>query len=94
MTVGTLLADWNKHAEKIETRAKTITPKQAILLLIGLVPFLAFFSIYFGWKIIWTALTWIWSAGVEGWETARTFDKRRAAAKRERSGASWLNTVS
>lgn len=88
MTVATLLADWNKHAEKIETRAKSITPKQAILLVIGLVPFVAFFSIYFGWKIIWTAITWIWSAGVEGWETARTFDQRRAAAKR---GEPWAS---
>jgi hypothetical protein len=88
VTVATLLADWNKHAEKIETRAKTITPKQVIMISIAALPFLLCFLIYFGWKIVWTALTWIWSACVEGWETARTFDDRRAAAKR---GEPWAS---
>lgn len=88
MTVATLLADWNKHAEKIETRAKTITPKAAAMLLIGAIPFVLCFLIYFVWKIIWTTITWIWSACVEGWETGRSFEARRAAAKR---GEPWAS---
>ena len=82
MTVAALLNDWTKHAEKIETRARTITPKQVIVFLVGIVPFLLCFLIYFVWKTVWTAITWVWSACVEGWETGRSFEARRAAAKR------------
>lgn len=88
MTVATLISEWGKHAEKIETRAKAITPRQAAMVFLGGIPFLICFVLYFSTKIVWTALTWIWSACVEGWTFGKTLDARRAAAKR---GEPWAS---
>lgn len=71
MTVATLVESWSKTSEKIEARAKTLTVRQVTLTLIALVPFLVFFVVCYAWKFVWTGITWFWSAGVEGWETAK-----------------------
>lgn len=71
MTVASLVQDWSKTSEKIEARSKDLTPRIVFLTLIALPFFLIFFIACFAWKVVWTVITWIWSAGIEGWDTAK-----------------------
>lgn len=73
----TVLEVWGRASESIEARAKEVTPRQVALALVSIGPFLIFFAAYFVWKFIWTALTWTWSAGVEGWDTAKRMGQNR-----------------
>lgn len=76
MTVATLVQGWTKASERIDQRAKTIKPRQAVFFLLTIIPFVIAFAIYFVWKIVWGAITWLVSACVEGWNTAKMIDKK------------------
>lgn len=76
MTVATLVRGWTRAGERIDERAKKIKPRAVVFFLATIIPFLLAFSIYFVWKVLWGALTWIASACAEGWNTARMIDKR------------------
>lgn len=88
MTVASLAHTWNRATERIEERARKITFRQVLIFVIAAIPFAVCFSVYFAWKILWTALTWIGSAGIEGWVMARDLEARRAAKKR---GEPWVS---
>lgn len=72
----TMLEAWSRASENIETRAKDLTFRQVALTLVAALPFLIFFVVYFAWRVLWTAITWLWSAGIEGWETAKKINGR------------------
>lgn len=72
----TVLEAWSRASENIETRAKDLTFRQVALTLVAALPFLIFFVVYFAWRALWTAITWLWSAGIEGWETAKKINGR------------------
>lgn len=66
-----------RAGENIERRAKTLTFRQVALTLIAIIPFTIFFLTYFVIiKGFWTVITWLYSAGVEGWETAKTINHK------------------
>jgi len=66
-----------KAGENIERRAKTLTFRQVALTLIAIIPFVIFFVTYFVIiKGVWTVITWLYSAGIEGWETAKTINRK------------------
>lgn len=66
-----------RAGENIERRAKTLTFRQVALTLVAIIPFVIFFLAYFVIiKGVWTVLTWLYSAGIEGWETAKTINRK------------------
>jgi hypothetical protein len=76
VTVATLVQSWTRTTERIDERAKTIKPRAAAFFLATIIPFLLAFLIYFVWKVVWGAITWLVSACVEGWNTAKMIDKK------------------
>lgn len=68
----TVLEAWSRASENIETRAKDLTFRQVALTLIAVIPFLLFFAAYYLWRVLWTAVTWLLAAGLEGWDAAKT----------------------
>lgn len=75
MTVATLVQGWTRASERIDQRAKTIKPRAVVFFLLTIIPFVIAFAIYFAWKVIWGAITWLVSACAEGWNTAKMIDK-------------------
>ncbi len=73
--MATLVQGWTRASERIDERAKTIKPRAAAFFLATIIPFIIAFAIYFVWKIIWGLVTWLASACVEGWNTAKMIDK-------------------
>lgn len=67
----TILDVAGRASERIESRAKDLTFRKAALTLIAVIPFLLGFAIFFAWRALWTAITWIYAAGVEGFELAK-----------------------
>lgn len=66
------------HAgERIESRAKDLTFRKVALTLIAAIPLMIGFAVYFVWRALWTAVTWIFAAGVEGWEMAKAVQAGR-----------------
>lgn len=72
----TVLEAWSRASESIETRAKDLTFRQVALTIVAALPFLIFFAVYYVWRFLWTVFTWLWSAGIEGWETAKKINGR------------------
>lgn len=60
-----------RTSERIESRAKDLTFRRAALTIIAAIPLLIGFAIYFVWRALWTAITWVYAAGVEGFELAK-----------------------
>jgi hypothetical protein len=73
--MATLVQGWTRASERIDERAKTIKPRAVAFFLVTFIPFAIAFVIYFVWKIVWGAITWLTSACVEGWNTAKMIDK-------------------
>jgi hypothetical protein len=88
VTVATLVQGWTRATQRIDERAKKISPRQVALLVLMIVPFTVAFLIYFAWKTVWTAITWLGAACVEGWESGKALEAKRAAVKR---GESWTS---
>lgn len=72
----TVLEAWSRASESIETRAKDLTFRQVALTLIAIIPFLVFFAAYYVWKFVWTVITWLLAAGLEGWDAAKSKNGR------------------
>lgn len=68
----TVLEAWSRASESIETRAKDLTFRQVALTLIAVIPFLLFFAAYYLWRALWTVITWLLAAGLEGWDSAKS----------------------
>lgn len=88
MTVATLVQGWTRATERIDERAKKISPRQVALFALMIIPFTVAFLIYFAWKVLWTVITWFGAACVEGWESGKALEAKRAAAKR---GEPWTS---
>lgn len=77
MTVATLVQGWTRASERIDERAKKISPRKVALFVLMIIPFTVAFLIFFAWKVVWTIFTWFGAACVEGWESARKIDAKR-----------------
>lgn len=86
--MATLVQGWTRASERIDERAKTIKPRAVVFFIATIIPFIVAFAIYFVWKVIWGAITWLVSACVEGWNTAKMVEGKRTAAKR---GEAWTS---
>lgn len=73
MTVLELAA---RATERIDERSRDLKPRVVALTLIALIPFCVAFVIFFAWKIVWTVISWLWAAGLEGWETAKSLNTK------------------
>lgn len=62
-------------AERIESRSKDLTFRVAALTLIAAVPFAVAFLLGLTWRAVWTVITWLYSAGVEGWIAAKSLKR-------------------
>ncbi len=62
-------------AERIETRSKDLHFRTVALTLIAVVPFTIAFLLCFAWKAVWTVISWLYAAGLEGWEQAQTLQR-------------------
>ncbi len=68
---------WQHAAERIESRAKEVRVRQVALFLVTFAPFLIGFLIYFAWRVLWTTVTWVYSASAEGWDAAHKVGKNK-----------------
>lgn len=53
-----------------------------------IIPFTVAFLIYFAWRAVWTMISWVIATFVEGWDSAKQVEAKRAAAKR---GEAWTS---
>lgn len=88
MTVATLVQSWTRTTERIDERAKKISPRQAVLFVLMIIPFSVTFLVYFAWRTVWTIITWFGAACLEGWESGKNLEAKRAATKR---GEAWTS---
>lgn len=88
VTVATLVQSWTRTTERIDERAKKISPRQAALFVLMIIPFTVAFLIYFAWRAVWTMISWVIATCVEGWDSAKQVEAKRAAAKR---GEAWTS---
>jgi len=73
----TILEVAGRASERIESRAKDLTFRKVALTLIAIIPLIIGFAVYFVWRAVWTAITWIFAAGVEGFELAKDVQSGR-----------------
>jgi hypothetical protein len=73
----TILEVAGRASERIESRAKDLTFRKVALTLIAFIPFMIGFAVYFVWRAVWTAITWIFAAGAEGFEIAKDVQSGR-----------------
>jgi hypothetical protein len=61
---------WAQLVERIDTQARQLQPREVLLSLIFVVPFVV------GWLAAralaggWIVVAWVWSAGLAGWQQA------------------------
>lgn len=63
--------------EDIQAEARTLDPVRVLLTLIAVPFFLAGWIVSKVAVVVWVALTWIWTAVLVGWRTARGQDGQR-----------------
>lgn len=64
-------------ASNIDQRAKTIKARTVAIYAVAAIPFIVGFVIFFLWRALWLTVTWIFSAGVEGYEMAKKIGAKK-----------------
>ncbi len=65
-----------RAVERVDERSRSLRARTVALTLIAIIPFCVAFLIFFSWKIVWTVVSWLYAAGLEGWETARSMNAK------------------
>lgn len=72
----TVLSVAARAVERVDERSRTLRARTVALTLIALIPFCVAFLVFFTWKIVWMVISWLYAAGVEGWDAARTMNTK------------------
>jgi hypothetical protein len=62
---------WARASSNIDERAKTLSARQVLLFVIAIVPLVIGFAVFWIWRALWLAVSWVWAAGIEGWELGK-----------------------
>lgn len=67
----TVLTGMGRTADRVRAEARELHPRDVALTVAMILPFLIGWLIGQVSRALWTLFTWIWTAGVVGWRTAR-----------------------
>lgn len=67
----TVLELWSSVSSNIDERAKRLSARQVLLFLIAVIPLSVGFLAFYSWRVLWAVVSWVWAAGIEGWETGK-----------------------
>ena len=81
MTTATISAHWRQVFERVESRAKTLTPRRVLLAIITAPLFVLGWLLAWIVGAVWIALAWAISAVQLGWIDARQVGAKRRARK-------------
>ncbi len=72
----TVLEVWTRASSNIDQRAKTLSPRQVALFLVTVIPLTIGFVVFLAWKAVWSVVSWVWAAGIEGWDMGKALTRK------------------